>query len=264
VPSSRTPKRLLIAGGIALALAAIVVGVRWQATGGHLGGAPCHVATYSLDLEQAANATTIAAVGKRLSMPDHAVTVALAASLQESKLHNLNHGDLDSLGLFQQRPSQGWGTPTQILSPKYAAAAFYQHLALIDGWQTLSVTDAAQQVQRSAAPNAYAQWEQEARALAIAMTGEIPAGLACRANVARTAAPDPAFSAALSAELGTTDLSAVLTPTRGWTVAAWLVGHTQQYRIGSIAFAGQSWQSRSGTWTAAPSAGQQMAINAAK
>ena len=82
---------------------------------------------------------------------------ALAAAFQESGLHNLSHGDRDSLGLFQQRPSQGWGTPSQIMDPGYAAGAFYHRLAQVTGWQTTSVTDAAQQVQRSAAPDAYAQ-----------------------------------------------------------------------------------------------------------
>ena len=77
--------------------------------------------SYKLDLEQAQHATTIAAVGKRLGLPDHAVTVALAAAFQESNLHNLAHGDRDSLGLFQQRPSQGWGTPSQVMDPNYAA-----------------------------------------------------------------------------------------------------------------------------------------------
>ena len=129
--------------------------------------------TYVLSPEQAANATTIAAVGKRLGLPDHAVSVALAASLQESGLHNLAGGDRDSIGLFQQRPSQGWGTPSQIADPTYAATAFYDHLAQVPDWASRSVTDAAQAVQHSAAPSAYATWEPEARTLAAAFTGEV-------------------------------------------------------------------------------------------
>ena len=107
--------------------------------------------TYTLDIDQAANSTTIAAVGKRLGLPDHAVTVALAAALQESRLHNLPYGDRDSLGLFQQRPSQGWGTATEILTPSYAAAAFFRALTRVPSWETLPITDAAQKVQRSGA-----------------------------------------------------------------------------------------------------------------
>ena len=242
-------------------MTATVVVIRAKTSGGHPAGAPCQVSTYGLDLEQAANATTIAAVGKRLVLPDHAVTIALAASLQESKLHNVNHGDLDSLGLFQQRPSQGWGTPAQILSPTYATTAFYRHLALVDGGQTRSVTDAAQQVQRSAAPDAYAPWEAEARALAAAMTGEQPAGLACRLDVASTAIPYPALRSALLAELGRADLGSTVTANLGWTTAAWLVGHAARYRIGSIAFADQIWQARRGTWTTRSSASQQISLN---
>src|SRR5438105_2477291 len=96
--------------------------------------------TYTLDVDQAENSTTIAAVGKRLGLPDHAVTIALAAALQESKLRNLHYGDRDSLGLFQQRPSQGWGTSAEILTPSYAAAAFFRELTRVNGWATLPVT----------------------------------------------------------------------------------------------------------------------------
>src|SRR5450432_1385615 len=104
---------------------------------------------YTLAIDQASNSTTIAAVGKRLGLPDHAVTVALATALQESRLRNLAYGDRDSLGLFQQRPSQGWGTSTEILTPSYAAAAFFRALVRVDGWATLPITVAAQEVQRS-------------------------------------------------------------------------------------------------------------------
>ena len=132
--------------------------------------------TYTLDIDQAANAATIAAVGKRLGLPDHAVTVALAAALQESQLRNLSYGDRDSLGLFQQRPSQGWGTKTEIQTPSYAAAAFFRALTRVHGWETMAITDAAQKVQISGLPTAYAQWESEARTLAVALTGETAAG----------------------------------------------------------------------------------------
>jgi hypothetical protein len=136
-------------------------------------------ATYRIDSEQAANARTIAAVARSQGMPNHAVTVALAAAFQESKLHNIGHGDRDSVGLFQQRPSQGWGTVAQLTTPTYAAAAFYQALGRVQGWESMSVTEAAQHVQRSAAPDAYAKWESEARVLARILTGEVPDRLVC-------------------------------------------------------------------------------------
>src|SRR5438132_8113797 len=133
---SRRSWRGLLVLGVAVMLIGAVLAIRAVvSTHQQSNGPPCTAsigpASYGLSLEQAANATTIAAVGKRMSLPDHAVTIALAAALQESKLYNLPGGDLDSVGLFQQRPSQGWGTPSQIMVPRFAAAAFYNHLALV-------------------------------------------------------------------------------------------------------------------------------------
>jgi hypothetical protein len=136
--------------------------------------------SYRIDREQAENARTIARVATEVGMSNHSVTVALAAAFQESKLHNISHGDRDSVGLFQQRPSQGWGDPEQLMNPQYAATAFYRALARVDGWETMSVTAAAQHVQRSAAPDAYAQWEAEARLLARILTHEVPDQIVCR------------------------------------------------------------------------------------
>ena len=135
--------------------------------------------TYRIDEEQAQHARTIAAVAVQEGMPNHAVTVAIAAAFQESKMHNISHGDRDSVGLFQQRPSQGWGTVEQLTTPTYAAAAFYRALKRVDGWESMSVTNAAQHVQRSAASHAYAKWESEARVLARILTGEVPDRLVC-------------------------------------------------------------------------------------
>ncbi|MEY2569679.1 MAG: hypothetical protein QOE63_29 [Acidimicrobiaceae bacterium] len=216
----------------------------------------CQVAagatSYVLDPEQAANATTIAAVGLRAGLPDHAVTVALAAALQESNLHNLDYGDLDSLGLFQQRPSQGWGTKTQIMSPPYAATAFYDRLAHLAGWQTLSVTDAAQGVQRSAAPDAYRHWEAEARAMAAALTGETQAGFTCRYPSGNHAAAGASASTTLTDEFGAAGIGVSLPAPRGWAVVAWLIGHAHLYDITTVTFAGQQWSATAGTWKPHP------------
>ena len=203
--------------------------------------------SYTLDVDQAANSATIAAVGKRLGLPDHAVTVALAAALQESKLHNLPYGDRDSLGLFQQRPSQGWGTSEQILTPSYAAAAFYRELKKVDNWETLSITDAAQKVQRSGAPTAYAKWETEARTIAIALTGETAAGLTCRFSLERSPEVAPSPAPSLGTELGAT-LDASVTPPRGWMIASWLVSHAQQYRVTTVTYRGREWRASTGRW----------------
>jgi hypothetical protein len=243
-----------VAGVVAILLGA--AGVIRLLSGNSATGPPeCRVSVgsiaYYFDLEQAANATTIAAVGKRMGLPDHAVTVAVATAIQESGLHNLTHGDRDSLGLFQQRSSQGWGTPTQILTPSYAAAAFYQHLVAVPGWQTLPVTDAAQQVQRSGSPTAYARWESEARAVARATTGQVPAGLSCRAPI-QGATPPAALQQAMAQELGPPTLGVALDSARGWTVATWLVGHASPFGIRSVTYGGQIWTPDAEQWQQHP------------
>ena len=122
--------------------------------------------------EQAENAALISAIALRRGMPARAATIALATAYQESKLTNIDYGDRDSLGLFQQRPSQGWGTRRQVLEPEYAINAFYDALDRVDGYASMEITVAAQEVQRSAFPEAYADHEADARVLASALTGE--------------------------------------------------------------------------------------------
>ncbi|MFT4028439.1 MAG: LysM peptidoglycan-binding domain-containing protein [Protaetiibacter sp.] len=123
--------------------------------------------------EMAANARIIIQVGRELGVPDRGIIIALAAAMQESSLRNIDYGDRDSLGVFQQRPSTGWGTPEQLLNVSYAARLFYggpsnpnkgvtRGLLDIVGWQELSLTQAAQAVQISAYPDAYAKWETSA------------------------------------------------------------------------------------------------------
>ncbi|WP_343450206.1 hypothetical protein [Micromonospora oryzae] len=119
-----------------------------------------------LDAEQTANAKAIIAATKKAGLDERAAVISIGTALQESKLQNLGHlgdrNDHDSLGLFQQRPSSGWGTPEQITDPEYATTAFLKGLKQVDGWQDMPLTDAAQTVQVSAYPDAYAQWEQQA------------------------------------------------------------------------------------------------------
>jgi hypothetical protein len=135
--------------------------------------------SYEFTPEQAVNAATITAVGTGRGLPERAVTIALATALQESGLRNISHGDRDSLGLFQQRPSQGWGTPKEILDPTYAAGEFYKHLVKVRDYQDLPLTVAAQRVQRSGYPEAYAKHEPDAGLLAAALTGTSAATLTC-------------------------------------------------------------------------------------
>jgi cell wall-associated NlpC family hydrolase len=149
------------------------------------GTAPLTAASGVLPLtgEQIANATTILTVAQHLGLPQRAGVIALATALQESGLRNLPRGDRDSVGLLQQRPSQGWGTtpagptdhrtpPQRLLDPGYAATAFYRALTAIPDWDTLPITVAAQQVQRSATPDAYANWGSLAAAITSTLTAQ--------------------------------------------------------------------------------------------
>ncbi|TDC72615.1 C40 family peptidase [Streptomyces hainanensis] len=115
--------------------------------------------------EQVPNALAIVTVGVELGIPARGHIIALATAMQESTLRNIDYGDRDSLGLFQQRPSQGWGSPEEILDPVYSATRFYEALLEVSGWEELPLTVAAQTVQRSAFPDAYARWEPLATAL---------------------------------------------------------------------------------------------------
>ncbi|WP_446214091.1 hypothetical protein [Micromonospora sp. IBSANI012] len=116
--------------------------------------------------EQTKNVKAIIAATKKSGMDERAAVVAIATSLQESKLENLGHlgerNDFDSQGLFQQRPSSGWGTVEQITDPEYSTMAFLKGLKQVDGWKDMPLTEAAQTVQVSAYPDHYAQWEQQA------------------------------------------------------------------------------------------------------
>ena len=136
----------------------------------------------TLTAEQARNAVTIARVARDLDVPRYGLEVAVAAAIQESQLVNLDYGDRDSLGLFQQRPSTGWGTREQITTPRLAAQAFFgraehtNNTGLLDipGWDDMSLTEAAQAVQRSGYPDAYAQWETVAADIADLLGGDLP------------------------------------------------------------------------------------------
>lgn len=128
----------------------------------------------TLPSEQIPHAQTIVATGISLGVPRRGQIVALATAIQESRLRNLTFGDRDSLGLFQQRPSQGWGTPQQVRDPVYASTKFYKGLLDVAGWQQMTVTQAAQAVQLSAYPDAYAQWEPLATALQKAIAATFP------------------------------------------------------------------------------------------
>jgi hypothetical protein len=215
----------------------------------------------TLDATQMANAATIAAVGVRRKMPERAVVVALATALQESKLENIEHGDRDSIGLFQQRPSQGWGTREEIQDPRYSAGRFYSALKKVKGYQEMRVTDAAQRVQRSAYPNAYEKWADESAVLARALTGRATGAVECTVDgepALRGAAAAAALMEGLRLDWGkglgragervagvtvaVTDVGA------GWRYAHWLVSHAKDTGLERVRFADLEWHAPAGKW----------------
>ncbi|MGH3737248.1 MAG: M23 family metallopeptidase [Micromonosporaceae bacterium] len=147
--------------------------------------------------EQTRNAAIIIKAGQQLKLPPRAWVIAVATAQQESKLRNLRVAvDHDSLGLFQQRPSSGWGTPEQILNPEYASRKFYEKLKTVKGWESMRLTDAAQAVQRSAFPDAYQQWEDLASGVVNALTGG-----AARTAILTTAGGDGGFTCATAGSI---------------------------------------------------------------
>ena len=132
-----------------------------------------------LTWEQSGNAAIIVGESIRRGLPARAATIALVTAYQESDLRNLDYGDRDSIGLFQQRPSQGWGTVEQIMDPWYSAGKFYERLVQVPDWETGVINDVAQAVQRSGFPDAYAQHEAKGRAWASALTGHSSAAVSC-------------------------------------------------------------------------------------
>lgn len=179
--------KILAAGGIAISPFALVIGIALAAAGsGAIDPAPAAASScgsaigvgtqipgaQTLAADQLGNATVIYQVSVTLNLPAQAATIAIATAMQESSLHNLTVAvDHDSLGLFQQRPSAGWGTPAQLTDPVYASTAFYNRLVKVAGWQTMPLTQAAQAVQQSAFPDAYAQWQTLATSLVGTLNG---------------------------------------------------------------------------------------------
>ena len=148
----------------------------------------------TLDADQAAEAAVIGAASVRRGLPSRAAVIGLATAMQESKIRNLDYGDRDSVGVFQQRPSQGWGREARIMDPYYASNRFYAALEQVDRYAELPVAEAAQRVQRSADGSAYAQHAPDARVLASALTGRSPAALTCDVDRPEESAQQPGRS----------------------------------------------------------------------
>lgn len=264
-------RRGLKAGLVLLAIIALTVGsyAAVKKTAPLLIGSGCQAGTgqaaVSLAPQQAAIAATIAGVAHRQALPAHAVVVAYAAALQESKLQNLSYGDRDSVGVFQQRPSEGWGPAAKLKDPVYASTKFFRALASVPGYLHQPVYKAAQAVQHSADGFAYSQYQGEAADLAANFTGHSAHGVWCWSAAADPLRADlSAAGRALTQTFGPLgshraaspgDAPAMLVPARrpvlGWAVAAWLVTHAAPYGIHEVSYAGFQWRASAGGrgWT---------------
>ena len=216
--------------------------------------------THDLAPDQAANAATITAIAVRRGLPARAATIAIATAIQESRLRNIDYGDRDSLGLFQQRPSQGWGTPEQVMDPIYAANAFYDGLLKVDGYQEMEVTVASDRVQRSAFPDAVAQHEHVGRSFASALTGHSPAALTCRLRAPDEPGDPQLLLDRLERDLGDTGATLdaahpgrVVVPVgtdgagvrRAWVLAHWSVAQAGELGVTGVTADGRSWSRQS-------------------
>lgn len=217
-----------------------------------------------IDLEQARWSSLIAAISQRRGLPPRATTIAIATAFQESKIHNIDFGDRDSVGLFQQRTSQGWGTIEEISDPHYSIGRFYDALVKVKGYESMEITDAAQRVQRSAFPGAYAQHEDYARALASALRGYSPAKFTCQINpkgsgtiVRVTNDVKKAFGGipvATRGDRASYELAGKASDVRarGWALAHYLVGNASRLRITDVSFGNRQWSAEDSDkgWTA--------------
>jgi hypothetical protein len=197
-------------------------------------------------------------------MSPRAVTIGLATAMQESRLRNLDYGDRDSLGMFQQRPSQGWGTEDQVMDPLYAAGVFFSRLAEVPGFEDMPITEAAQAVQHSGFPDAYAAHETMARSFASALTGHSPGAMTCVFRPATDSGSVDEFLAAQAAEWGEVEslvveglgteaggrgiLLTLGSPEAAWAHAEWAVAKAGDLSIESVQVDGQVWERADGAW----------------
>jgi len=248
-----TLRRTLTRGVLVLFAAGLVTAGVLGAKGltHNLGGPQCQATALGQNVtfnpSQTAYAATIDAVAERRGLPARAATIGIATAIQESKLRNLNYGDRDSVGLFQQRPSQGWGTREQLLDPVYAANAFYDALVKIKGYEGMRITEIAQKVQRSAYPEAYADHEQQGRLLASTLSGHSPGGLGCRLNDA-SQGDAAGFRKALRTELGAAAAVSgrsvtVRAPSerQAWSAGAYAVAKAEQFGATRVRVGDREW-----------------------
>lgn len=211
----------------------------------------CDIGTYEIDPSQASVAAQMVGEVTRYTpaLPERAAVLALAAALQESKLANLPGGDRDSVGVLQQRPSQGWGNPAgnaaSLTNVSEATREFLNHLRKIDGWQSMDLAAAVQAVQISADGSLYSQHEDEAKALADALQGHVPAGITCTLNKPTKVATVAEVSSALTAQLPvnppTSTTKTITVAGAGWQTTAWFIANADRYGITSVSYNHHTW-----------------------
>jgi hypothetical protein len=243
---------------VVLALAAFF-GVRalWNAAHDHFASAHCDIGEFRLDTDQASVAATMVGAVTRHEppVPERAALLVLAAGLQESKLRNLapGQGDRDSVGVLQQRPSQGWGggDAVRLNDVSEATEEFLDALTKIKNWQTLPAAEAIQKVQISADGSAYAKHEAEAQALADALLGTRVAAISCSFDKPTLVAPTATAVSQLRRQLAVNRPSVsgrtITVPGAGWQTAAWFVANADRLGVDSVAHAGKHW-SRADGW----------------
>jgi hypothetical protein len=258
----RSFRRARVAAAVVVAL--VIAGVALLLTTKHVPlvtePTACAVIDNHQDLQltvgQAGIAATIAGVAAHQGMPVRAVQIAYAAALQESDLANLDYGDRDSVGVFQQRPSEGWGTDKQIEDPVYATTRFFAALATVPGYQHMQVYQAAQAVQRSADGFAYAQFTTVGATMARAFAGASPHALWCHYSSPAGKAQLAAATRELTITFGSLPISRAGDPAEavhvrqereGWAVASWLVSYASVYNLDSVRFSGYEWLRGHGT-----------------
>lgn len=215
--------------------------------------------TFEWATDQASNAAVITAIGVERGLPPRAASIAIATAMQESKVRNIRYGDRDSVGLFQQRPSQGWGTVEQIMNPEYATTKFYDALEKVDGYREMEIAVAAQAVQRSADGSAYAQHEAMARATASALSGQTPAAFGCALADVKGTPDGSLLTTLLKADHGLPATSSGRTITvvapdkdRAWSVGQWAVARAKETGAVRVQVRDQVWtralSERAYTW----------------
>ena len=223
--------------------------------------------TDTLEVEQAANAATVSGVAFALDLPPHAVVVSYATVWQESKFYNIEYGDRDSLGLFQQRPSMEWGSPEEIIDPVYASTQFYEELVQVEGYLDLPVYEAAQAVQRSADGFAYDQHESRSRVMADAFTGAEGAVVTCwfpeeQAGDTDVAAAVEEMRRVFGVGPEEVPIAQRQTGDLGWAMAQWAVAHAATYGLTSVTYLDRQWTAASGEegWQATETVSEELVL----